>query len=234
MKFVYNSKFTDTDKIEKAKDIVSRFWSDFDDFIAIWWWDWAFLHHLNLESEALYFFPIWLWTRNFLMNPLSEISTFCFSDFEEIKMSLLEVRLFDKSWNVFHDFAFNDVYMNVEPWRMGSLTVSWCFFPERDVNWDWIIICTPQWSTWYNRNAWWVTLPLWYNVIWITENNSMNKSSMVVWDQNIHITPKRWNFICFIDSRKYENIDRVDILWYKKEITVLYLKSLNFAKNRYL
>lgn len=233
MKFVFNPKFVDSDRVLPAKEKITKLEKDLDDVLVVSGWDWAFLHYIKEHSEYNKFLPIWVGTRNFLMNLDKTLEFDSFDDFEEVKMKLLKVKITTSVWE-YEDSAFNDVYLNTTLWRMWDLNVSWDDIPMREVYWDWIIICTAQWSTWYNKNAGWVVLPLWADVIWITDINSIDWKSYVVNNQKITVTPFKWNFTGFVDSRKYENIEKVEILGYDKEISVYYLKKNNFEKNRYL
>lgn len=232
MKFVYNPKFIDISKLELAKEKIECIKDKLENTTVVCWGDGAFLHYVREENDCDAFFPIWLWTRNFLMNSLESLDFSCISDIEEVEMNLLKVKVTTSSW-FFEDEAFNDVYLNVTQWRMGYLNLIWENIPTREVKGDWIIVCTPQGSTWYNVNAWGVILPLGHNIIWITDINSTDKKSVVVDSQKIEINPFRWNFTCFVDSRKYENAEKVEILGYSRKIKVLYLKNNNFEKSRY-
>lgn len=244
-----NKKLFLTYNPEKKNDEKIKKWIDFlekndnfkivkeaekSDIVVPIWWDatllYSIFYYKNLWKP---FFPIAWGTRNFLLNNMV--------NFDELYWDIQEFELWFIKWTAeFIDWtkqdfeAFNDIYLNAKIWWVWYLKISWEKYIEREVVWDWIIASTTQWSTWYNKNAWWVILPLIKNIFSLTDINSTKNISHIIESQKIEIEALRWDFKVSFDMKTFEKIVKKVTLDKSDNIArILFLKTKEFEKFRY-
>lgn len=223
------------DFFENSKDFIVEKDAEKADIIVPIWWDATILYSIffykNLEKP---FFPIAWWTKNFLLNKVRENDEL-FWEIESFKFWFISCKATFKDWTTQVFEAFNDIYLNAKIWWIWYLEIKWENYPKREVIWDGIIVSTPQWSTWYNKNAWWVILPLERDLLSITDINSTKKISHIISVQELEIDLKRWDFKLSFDMKTFDKIvEKLNIDKSKKEVEILFLKNKNFEKFRYI
>lgn len=169
---------------KKYLDIFKKM--DFKVIMALGW-DWTMLSAIkDLKHLEMPFLWINFWTKWFLLNDLWFINS---KDFVEKKYPLLEFNLkTNQSTNTF--YSFNEFDIRAWNWRVITLEIS---LNNKNIliSWDWIIVSTPAWSTWYNNSLGWPIIPHNIDAFVITSKAPFNPKwqnpILVSWDSEISI-----------------------------------------------
>lgn len=232
---------------KKSEIIKKQVNSDFDqnnivddinesDIIVVVWWDgsllWAIKQYAHLWKA---FYPVAAWTKNFIPSNFIHPYQILTEESEILEFPLLDVQFFDdKSKILSQEIALNDVYLNVESGTMWILMIEWNDYPSRIIEWDWIIVSTPIWSTAYTKKAGGNVLPLNNDVLSITDIASSNNISHIVdWNQEITIDVIRWDFIAHADSYEQKWVYKVKIWKSDKTVKIIFPVWEEFRLNRY-
>ena len=123
------------------------------DIIVVLWWDWTMLEAIaNYIWEDKIFLWLNFWNKWFLMNDLSILEKDL--DLKKLEYPLLECSVW---WQ--EKVALNEIDISSCFWRMVDLNISLNQNYSIDLVWDWLIISTPIWSSWYNLSLWWPIIP---------------------------------------------------------------------------
>lgn len=125
--------------------------------ILVLGWDWTMLRSIieNYKKQLPF---LWLnfWSKWFLLNDRNYV----YPRFQYLKRKypLIEVEI---KWENFksNQVAMNEIDIRSNTWRIISLDLSLKDNQSLTLEWDWLIICTPAWSTWYNSSLWWSIIP---------------------------------------------------------------------------
>lgn len=152
--------FLDSKILEKIFQIFPQ------KIIMVLWWDGTMLRAIKEHyKKQLPFLWINFWNKWFLMNS-KEILTQKIK-FIERYYPLLEVEV--KVWNILKkSIAFNEIDIRAWNGKMISLDIFLSKKQTINIEWDWIIVCTPAWSTWYNNSLSWPIIPHTLNAFAIT------------------------------------------------------------------
>lgn len=233
--------FKKSEKIRKQVDAdfnQNNIVSDVNDsdMIVVVWWDWSLLWAIK-EYSYLWkpFYPVAAWTKNFIPSDFVHPYQILTEENEVLEFPLLDVKFYDDKWKVVaQEVALNDVYLNVESGTEWTLIIEWNDYPSRVVQWDWLIVSTPIWSTAYTRNAWWNVLPLNNDVLSITDiASSKNISHTVDSNQTIIIDVIKWNFTVHADSFETSNVSKIEIKKSDEIVKIILPLSDDFRRNRY-
>lgn len=208
------------------------------DEIVVVWWDWSLLWAIKKYWHLwIPFYPIASWTKNFIPSDFVHPYQMLTEENEIIELPLLDVEFYDDKWNKLStQTALNDVYLNVEAWTVWKIMVEWDKdYPCRIIEWDWLIISTPIWSTAYTKNAGWNVLPLNRWLFSVTDiTSSRNISHTIADDETITIDIIKWKFISHTDSFRQDNVYKVVCKKSSKSVKIVMPKNKDFRKNRYL
>ncbi len=173
-------------KNQKYKEIL-----DFmkEDIILVLGWDWTMLSAIKeFYKENKAFLWINFWHKWFLLNSLEFIK----KDFNYVKRTypLLSVKTENQK-----EIAMNEVDIRAWEGKMISLEISLSKKQKLDIEWDWIIISTPAWSTWYNSSLWWPIIPHTLDTFVITPKapwKPKSQSSILISDNEIIDIKNTW------------------------------------------
>ena len=156
-KVVYNKiKYEQNPKLRDFldDDESESFFSKLDkDTIVVLGWDWSMLEAVHsYNSEWKTFLWINFWNKWFLMNDKSILDKD--TNFSKLTYPLLECEVW---WT--KELVLNEIDISSCFWRMVDLNISLKDNHSIDLMWDWLIISTPIWSSWYNLSLWWPITP---------------------------------------------------------------------------
>ncbi len=134
--------------------------------VVVLWWDGTMLRAIREHyAKNLPFLGINFWHKWFLLN--SKESIYAGFEFLERKYPLLEVEVWI-NWDKKSEVAMNEIDIRAWAWKMVWLDISLSRRQKVNLEWDWVIISTPAWSTWYNRSLQWPIIPHTLNAFAIT------------------------------------------------------------------
>lgn len=196
-------------------DFLKDFLSQFDlKVIVVLWWDWTMLRaikeHYNLNIPFLW---INFWHKWFLLNSKDVI--YKNMSYIQRKYPILEIDV-KIWWVVKKSIAVNEIDIRAWNWKMISLDISLLWKQSINIEWDWIIVSTPAWSTWYNSSLWWPIIPHTLNAFVITPKAPWKpkwQSSVLINNTEvIHIT-NVWRRVfteIYCDWKEFLNIQNWD------------------------
>lgn len=159
-----------------------------EDVILVLGWDGTMLRAIKeFYKEDKAFLWINFWCKWFLLNSKEFIK----KDFDFVKRTypLLSLKVGDKK-----EIAMNEIDIRAWEGKMISLEVILSKKQKLEIEWDWIIISTPAWSTWYNSSLWWPIVPHTLDTFLITPKApwkpKLQSSILVAGDELIHINNK--------------------------------------------
>lgn len=123
--------------------------------IVVLGWDGTMLHSIQEFCHLdLPFLWINFWTKWFLLNDRNYISAN--SEFIKKEYPMLDCSVKIK-WIendvVYKKSAFNDIQVKAASWRAVNIGIKIWWHSSVNIIWDWILVSTPAWSTWYNSSA---------------------------------------------------------------------------------
>jgi len=207
--FINHTIFYDSHTIEEKeelKKIINNkiyediLWQIKEDTILVLWWDWTMLKAIKkYYDENKQFLWINFWRKWFLLNPKEYIKKW-FS-YVTRTYPLLEIET-NLNWNTKKEIAVNEIDIRAGEWKMISLSI--CLSEKQNINieWDWLIISTPAWSTWYNSSLGWPVIPHTINAFVLTPKASWR--------------PKRQGPIIINDSE----IIKIKNTWRKNQVEI--------------
>lgn len=153
-------------KIEENHSLRDFLESDFlketiDSFkekiIVVLGWDGTMLRAIKENYEKnMPFLWINFWHKWFLLNSRDSIKQN--TSFLERQYPLLEIEL-ETNWEIKKAIAVNEIDIRSGNWKMISLDISLTKKQSINIEWDWILISTPAWSTGYNSSLGWPIIP---------------------------------------------------------------------------
>lgn len=189
---------------EKLLEILEIF--DYN-IIIVLWWDWTMLRAIRKHYlKNIPFLWINFWNKWFLLNALKYFS----KEFIYRNYPLLEISV-NINWIQKKEIAINEIDITSR-WKMIWLDI--CLKNNQKLNllWDWVVICTPAWSTWYNSSLWWPIIPHTLNAFAITPKavwQPKSQSAILINDnENIFIenTWRKHKMEIFFDGREFLEI----------------------------
>lgn len=120
-------------------------------------WDWAMLRAISMYRNNWYvFFWINFGRKWFLLNDRKYLNT----DFDYIQRiyPLIEIKT-TINWTHKSDYAMNEIDIRAWVGKMIWLELNMKDNQKIEIEWDWLIISTPAWSTGYNSSLWWPIMP---------------------------------------------------------------------------
>lgn len=137
--FIKNTKFIES-MLEKINSQI----------YIILWWDWTMLRAINSTAEdKIPYLWINFWTKWFLLND----KNYLWGDsFISKKYPLLDINVKTEKAEFF-DRAFNEAQIKAGWGTMIDLDLKIGENSGINLRWDWLLIVTPAWSTWYNLSA---------------------------------------------------------------------------------
>ena len=183
--------------------------------IIVLGWDGTMLKSVK-QNYKLWFPFLWInyWNKWFLLNNKENIKIN--SKYNKINYPIIEVKSSVK-WKTFGDIFINEININAGWWKIIDLDISISNNKKINIKWDWIIISTPIWSTWYNSSLKWPIIPHNLEVLVITPKAPWLPiwQSPIILDNNIEINIKniwRNNLLeVFCDWRKLLSSDQSEI-----------------------
>lgn len=156
-KIVYSKiKYEENKELREFLDssLLEDFVSSIDqDIILVLWWDGTMLEVIsNFSDENKAFLWINFWNKWFLMNDKDILNKK--NDFKKLSYPLLECLVWRDSKTLLNEIDISSCF-----WRMANLDISINDDYSLDLLWDWLIISTPIWSTWYNVSLGWPIIP---------------------------------------------------------------------------
>lgn len=158
-KFKYENNDKDIFEFLDDKDKISIIFEQ-----IIWkvymvlWWDGTILNTVNETwRENIHYLPINFWTKWFLLN--SKESVWNTNWFTVKNFPLLDIIIKRDGQKILRNKAFNEVQIKAWWWKMIETNVIIWEHSSINLKWDWLLIVTPAWSTWYNLSANWPVLP---------------------------------------------------------------------------
>lgn len=210
------------------------------DTIVILWWDWTFLEVIKTNyKENKSFLWINFWTKWFLLNEKSILDKDV--EFTNTKYSLLECIVNNKK-----TICFNEFDIKASLWKMLWVDIIVDENNKLNILWDWLIISTPAWSTWYNASLSGPILPHDLNVFIITPKAPWKprQQSPIILNDNVKVVLKTtWRQVpveIYSDGKIFEtlNNEKENIIKIKKskyKINLLTTKeNENIWKNKVL
>lgn len=148
-------------------DLLKEIMSSFKEkIIIVLGWDGTMLRAIKENYEKnLPFLWINFGHKWFLLNSKDLINPNM--GFVEREYPLLEIEL-ETNWKIKKAIAVNEIDIRSWDWKMISLDISLSKKQAINIEWDWIIVSTPAWSTWYNSSLGWPIIPHTLNAFVIT------------------------------------------------------------------
>lgn len=193
---------------EKIKMILENMKQD---VIMVLGWDGTILRAIRKHyKKEKAFLPINFWTKWFLLNDKDYISEN--SEFISRVYPLIDckVKTEDKK---FKSIAFNEIVVKETDCKMVDLDISVNEKQFLNLQWDWLLVSTPAWSTGYNSSLYWPILP--------HNSNSFVMTYIASW------IPKR-QVPTIIDSKsniKINNKNRLNPIWIYADWQEIYKTS---------
>ena len=145
------------------RDIINGFE---EKIIIVLGWDGTMLRAVKENYDKnMPFLWINFWHKWFLLNDKNHIKPNL--SYIERKYPLLEIEL-QSEWIIKKAVAINEIDIRSGNWKMISLDISLSKSQSIIIDWDWIVVTTPAWSTWYNSSLGWPIIPHTLNAFAIT------------------------------------------------------------------
>lgn len=158
-----NKELKDFLESSYLKEIINSFE---EKIIVVLGWDWTMLRAIKENyDKKMPFLWINFWHKWFLLNGRDYIKPNL--SYIERKYPLLEIEL-QSEWMVKKAVAVNEIDIRSWNGKMVSLDISLSRNQIINIEWDWIVITTPSWSTWYNSSLGWPIIPHTLNAFAIT------------------------------------------------------------------
>lgn len=146
-----------TDNIDKANVIL------------VWGWDGFMLDTIKQYMHLnKIFLGINCGTLGFLLNPIDDIRELPENtkDINIVEETTIRTTVTDMKWNKKTQYGINDIAIwgNILDWfniKINGESI------QEEIQWTWLLISTPIWSTAYWLKMWWPLLPLKSNLWWI-------------------------------------------------------------------
>lgn len=143
--------FLESKKIKQILEWIKQ------DIIMILGWDGTMLRAIRKHyKKQKAFLPINFWTKWFLLNDIDYISKKSEYISREYPLINTKVKTSNKKYK---NIAFNEVVIKETDCKMIELNISVNNNQFLNLQWDWILISSPAWSTWYNSSLHWPILP---------------------------------------------------------------------------
>lgn len=148
-------------------DYLKQIIHSFDkNIVVVLGWDGTMLRAIKEHyKKGFPFLGINFWHKWFLLNSKDIIKPNLL--YVERKYPLIEVEI-KNSWVTKNAIAVNEIDIRAGNWKMISLDISLSKRQAINIEWDWIIVSTPAWSTWYNSSLGWPIIPHTLNAFVIT------------------------------------------------------------------
>lgn len=131
-------------------------------------WDWTMLKAIEKNYKLeLPFLWINYGTKGYLLNDKDYIKQT--SEYQKVSYPIMETEILFK-WESYNDIFVNEININAWGWKIIDLNVFLSNKQNLNIKWDWIVISTALWSTWYN-----------FSLIWPIVDHNL---------ENLIITPK--------------------------------------------
>jgi NAD kinase len=196
----------------KSEEIKSILENIKEDVIMVLGWDWTILRAIRKHyKEKKVFLPINFWTKWFLLNDKKYIwnnNEFITNEYPLIDC---EVKVQDK---IYQNIAFNEVIIKETECQMLDLNISINDKHFLDLQWDWLIVSTPAWSTWYNSSLHGPILPhisnnfvITYKAAWKPKRKTPTiiKNNKIIKIESQNRLSPIWVYIDWIKLAKSEN-----------------------------
>jgi NAD+ kinase len=129
-----------------------------ENFYLVLWWDGTMLRAIqNTFKDDKPYLGINFWSKGFLLNE-RWFAKDNGNTFRMVRYPMLSVEVDTGNGKLVHT-AFNEVQIKTAWGHMTDLNLMIWEHSKIRLKWDWLIIVTPAWSTWYNISAWWPVLP---------------------------------------------------------------------------
>ncbi len=174
-----------------------------DPVIFVLWWDWTMIKSIH-KHYKLWFPFLWVnfWNKWFILNDKKYITSK--SQFDIVNYNLMQCIV--KTWDWKHTWIFfNEA--NITSWNgwMLDLDIKLLNNQKLSILWDWVIVSTTLWSTWYNSSLWWPILPHNIDALVLTAKAPWKPKwqapIILNWDEKIEIKNSRRynNYQIFLD-----------------------------------
>jgi len=158
-----NQNLNDFLNSDLLKELINNFK---EKIIVVLGWDGTMLRAIKENYDKnMPFLWINFWHKWFLLNSKDSINPN--TDFVERKYPLLEIEL-ETNWKTKKAIAVNEIDIRSGNWKMISLDISLTKKQSINIEWDWILISTPAWSTGYNSSLGWPIIPHTLNAFVLT------------------------------------------------------------------
>lgn len=158
-----NQNLNDFLNSDLLKELINNFK---EKIIVVLGWDGTMLRAIKENYDKnMPFLWINFWHKWFLLNSKDSINPN--TDFVERKYPLLEIEL-ETNWTTKKAIAVNEIDIRSGNWKMISLDISLTKKQSINIEWDWILISTPAWSTGYNSSLGWPIIPHTLNAFVLT------------------------------------------------------------------
>ena len=138
-----------------CEELIKSIW---EEFYLVIWWDWTMLRAIqSTYQHSKPYLGINFWTKGFLLNDKKYICSKP-QKFKSIRYPFLSVKVDTWSWILEH-IAFNEAQVKTAWWHLIDLNLQIWDYTKIRLKWDWILVVTPAWSTWYNVSAGGPVLP---------------------------------------------------------------------------
>ncbi len=225
----------------KYKDVLDLIKSN---TVLVLGWDWAMLTAIKrYHDKGFTFFWINFWRKWFLLNDRDYLN----DKFEYIERvyPLLEVETVIENVKK-TEIAMNEIDIRAWAWKMIWLDFSLSKKQKLCIEWDWVIISTPAWSTGYNSSLWWPILPHIIDAFIITPKAPWKpkfQSSIIIDDKELIEVNNNWrknpieiysDWRLFLSTEKNTDI-LIKIKKSSKNIKLIIIKDyLNIWDNKVL
>jgi len=197
--------------------------------------DWAILKSVK-ENYKLDLPFLWInfWNKWFLLNDKSFITPN--SKYEKVSYDIMNCSVID--WeNIFNDIFINEVNITSGAGQMLYLDISLKWKQKISIQWDWVLISTPAWSTWYNASLGWPMLPHNMDALILTFKAPWKpkwQAPIVLNDDEDLLIENSGRFSemeIYVDSRLlYKTSNKADIKIKKSDIKLTLLIDKNYKK----
>lgn len=160
-KIVYYNSFKYDESWHLKEYIYSDYFKDFCDnlekeSIIVLGWDWTMLKAVK-DSYKKWLPFIWInfWNKWFLLNDKDFITKK--SKFVEKTYSIMECEI-ESEDKKYKDIFINEANITASLWKMLDLDIKLWDKNRFNLKWDWVIISSSLWSTWYNSSLWWAII----------------------------------------------------------------------------
>lgn len=197
--------------------------------IIVLWWDGTMLRAIKHHHDLWLFF-LWInfWNKWFLLNSKKYIN-WC-SKYDKVEYPIMQANI--DIWNEkYSDIFINELNITAWWWKMLDLNINLSNRNNINIKWDWILICTPTGSTWYNSSLRWPIIPHAIPVLVITSKAPWFprwQHPIIIPDSEEIIVTRNWRqstIECYSDSRElYKwNDENIKISVIKLQNTISFL-----------